>query len=198
MLPVFVTATRDPDPEVRKWGIYGIGNCCRKEVAELLVTALRDKSSIVRSQAALSLRQTGDSIAGPELIAALTDANSHVRADAACALASRKDAGAIEALAALRKDPSPLVRWRSVVSLGSLCDRRTVRYLVPFLDDFEESEHGAAAMQAAWEMGKLLGRDFGGYSRQRAIRARKWWDVEGQKLYGNKGIPNKTSGGDVQ
>ena len=190
VLPVFVTATRDPDPELRKWGVYGIGNCRRKDVAEVLVTALRDESAIVRSQAALSLRQTGDSVAGMVLIAALQDTNSQVRADVACALGFRQDAGAVEALVSLRKDSSPLVRWNSVVSLGHLCDRRAVRHFVPFLDDFEESEHGAAAMEAAWEIGKLIGRDFGGYSRQRAIKAREWWDTEGERLYGSKGTPN--------
>lgn len=188
IMPAFLSAIRDSNPEVRKWGYYGL-NHPGKGIARILVKALlRDESPIVREQAALSLRVEGDSagdaIANPSLLMALKDSDATVRGGAAEALGDRNDKNAIATLGSLRSDPSPDVRYRAVGSLALLCDRHSVAYLVPFLDDTESLNYDPAADDAESAIEKIVGRNFGNWPAA-AITAKKWWDAEGQKLYGN-------------
>ena len=197
---VLASLLKDNEPEIRRWAISGLGYfrnddrfTANETIVRTIMASLRDPSPVVRTQACSSLSTPSDSIAGPYLIAALQDNDEGVRAGAAHALGIRKDEGAIQALAAMRDDPSLKVRQETAGALCRLCDLRSVRCLVAFLD--QKDAHGnPTGGSAAAAIMQLLGRETIGDYPSCIPGARLWWKTTGERRYGKLQIPQIPAG----
>lgn len=109
-----ITATQDPDKEVRQVAVKALGQFADSLGISALMLALRDTQMDVRNQAAFALSRIG----GPAvtmLIAALHDPDANIRASCARILGQIGDPRALPALEDMVNDHA-----KSLVPTGSL------------------------------------------------------------------------------
>ncbi len=108
----------EPDPQVRKVIVHGLGPVKSEMAGAVLNSALHDSNAAVRETACVAWGDRG----GPEAVRALgemisSDTNLDVRLAATKSLGKIKDPGAVAALSLALDDKNPALQYRAVESL---------------------------------------------------------------------------------
>lgn len=103
----------DPRPEIRAYGVRGVGRIGDRDYRDRLVEALSDEDGQVRAVAAFALGLIGDTQIDPALAALAQDADPRVRAALADALMLIGDPGSEPILLQLIDDEDPAVSTRA-------------------------------------------------------------------------------------
>jgi len=141
-----LTALRDPDSYVRRWGAASVlGKIGDKRAVEALIKALRDPEYMVQYWAADALGEIGDRRAIEPLLKALRDPFWFVRLSAAKALGKIGDQRAVEPLLKALQDKDRHVREKAAEALGEIGDVHAVGSLLTALRDSDEHVRWMAA-----------------------------------------------------
>ncbi len=151
-----VLSLTDPDPLVRQYSAWALGNVgedALDEAAMPLLARLEDPDDEVKAAAALALGQIGGTQVVVELLAeALRHPHPATRRGAAQALGWLEATSAFPALIRSLKDRDARVRQAVITALGELADPRVLPDLV---DRLRKDPDRGVRSEAAFRLGKL-------------------------------------------
>ena len=179
VVSALIAAINDPDVEVRRAVVEGLGNYRDPRALPALTAALKDADARVRSGAIEALSELKDTGAAPAIAGLIHDESVDVRRAAADALANLETPGAVDPLLEALADSDAEVRSRAADGLGDLHDRRAVPALIKALSDrsSEVRERAARSLgdledpRAADPLGQALASDADPEVRSAAIDA---------------------------
>ena len=151
-----IQTLRDPDPLVRQysaWALGNIGEYAPAETGMALAALLHDPSPHVADTAAEAIGRIGGSARViKKLIEAVHDPRVTTRRAAITALRWMEASSAYAALVQTLKDPDAQVRQGAIAALGELGDRRAVTAMQ---DRLLHDSAAAVKSEAAYRLGKL-------------------------------------------
>jgi HEAT repeat protein len=129
----------DPDPDVRRSAVSGLGYSNRPDAVAPLLRQADDGSSGVRMSVAYSLGRLADRAAIPALLAYLGDTDAYVRDAAVHALGEVGGPDAVAALLRIGIDPDPAIRAKAASPLVKNLDPDTSAALGALAGDGDAS-----------------------------------------------------------